>query len=155
MKFQINPTENFEYHITEILSKNYFSRHKYQLSYLAEFTKHVNGEEVVFHKWVKSDMNNNCFNENVHNMLLQNLDDEQLEGSGFQFQSINASSYIELPPKYKNSQSIINIKSDDHLCFLWCILACLFPVEDKKKNIKLFNAFYKIQPRKFRTPYEN
>ena len=59
----------------------------------------------------------------VHNSLIQKLDDEQLEGSGFQFQEIEevileiykvndiqASSYIELPPKYKNSQSIINMK---------------------------------------------
>ena len=29
----------------ELLSKNYFSRYKYQLSYSAKFTKHINGEE--------------------------------------------------------------------------------------------------------------
>ena len=59
----------------------------------------------------------------IHNILMQKLDDEQLEGSDFQFQEIEevilqiykiidfqASSYIELPPKYKNIQSIINIK---------------------------------------------
>ena len=76
---------------------------------------------------------------------MQKLDDEQLEGSGFQFQEIEevileiykvrdiqASSYIELPPKYKKNQSIINIKKYDQFCFLWCILAYLFPVEDNK-----------------------
>ena len=76
---------------------------------------------------------------------MQKLDDEQLEGSGFVFQEIKvvileihkvndiqASSWVELPPKYRNSQSILNIKNDDHFCFLWCILAYLFPVEDNK-----------------------
>ena len=107
-------------------------------------------EEVVFHKWVKSDFNYNHAsanhtNEPVHNSSKQKVDDEQLEGSGFVFQEIEevileiykvkdiqASSYIELPPKYKNSQSIMNIKNDDQFCFLWCILAYLFPCEDNK-----------------------
>ena len=58
---------------------------------------------------------------------MQKLDDEQLEGSGFQFQEIEevileiykvndfqASLYIELPEKYKKNKSIMNIKNDDH-----------------------------------------
>ena len=48
----------------------------------------MNGKEQVFHKWVTSDMNYNYSNENVHNTLIQKLDDEQLEGSGFVFQCI-------------------------------------------------------------------
>ena len=31
---------NLEYHIDELLSKNYFSRYKYQLSYLAKYKTH-------------------------------------------------------------------------------------------------------------------
>ena len=50
----------------------------------------------------------------------------------YKVNDIQASSWFELPPKYKNSQSISNIKNDDHFCFLWCILAYLFPVEDNK-----------------------
>ena len=34
IKGKINPTENLEHHINELLSKNYFPRYKYQLSYL-------------------------------------------------------------------------------------------------------------------------
>ena len=76
---------------------------------------------------------------------MQKIDDEHLEGSGFHFQEveevileiykvrdIQASSYIELPGKYKDSKSIINIKNNDQYCFLWCILAYLYPVEDHK-----------------------
>ena len=81
--------------------------------------------------------------QDVRNSLMQKLDDEQLEGSDSVFQcivnvilemykvnDIQDSSYIELPEKYKNNKSIINIKNNDQICFLWCILAYLYPVED-------------------------
>ena len=145
IKLKVNPTENLEHNINELLSKNYFPRFKYQLSYLAKFSKIINGEEEVFKRWIKSDLIYNHTQQDTHNTLMQKLGDEQLEGSGFVFQEIEevilevykiidiqASSYIELPPKYKNSQSIINIKNNDQYCFLWCILAYLYPVEDNK-----------------------
>ena len=130
-KLKINPTENLEHRINELLSKKYFPRFKYQLSYLANFSKIINGEEEVYKRWIKSDLIYNHTQQDTHNTLKQKLDDEQLEGSGFVFQEIEeviieiykvndiqASSYIELPPKYKNSQSIINIKNNDQYCFL-------------------------------------
>ena len=130
--------------LSELLNKRFFPRYKYQLSYLAKFSKTVNGEEEVFKRWVKSDLNLNYLDQDVHNSLIQKIDDEQLGGSGFQFQEIEvilrkykvidiqASSYIELPAKYKNDQFIMNIKNDDQFCFQWCILAYLYPVEDNK-----------------------
>ena len=82
---------------------------------------------------------------------MQKIDDEQLEGSGFQFQEIEevileiykvrdiqASSYIELPGKNKDSKSNINIKNNDQYCCLWCILAYLHPVEDHKDRISKY-----------------
>ena len=123
------------------------------MSYLAKFSKYINGEEVVFRKWVKSDFNYNHMqntfgtNHTIHNTIMQKLDDEQLEGSGFvlngivsvileiiKVNDIQASSWVELPDKYKNNKSIINLKKDDHFCFLWCILAHLCPVEDNKSR---------------------
>ena len=56
IKLRVNPTgvasQNLEHHLNELLDKNYFPRYKYQLNYLAKFSKIVNGEENVFHKWV-------------------------------------------------------------------------------------------------------
>ena len=117
------------------------------MSYLAKFLLLVNGdEEEVFIRWIKSDLTYNHTNENVHNSIMQKLNDEQLDGSGFVFQcfvdvileiyqvnDIQASSWVELPEKYKNNKSIINIKIYDQYCFLWFILAHLYPVEDQKK----------------------
>ena len=157
IKLRVKPTNHLEEQINDLLNKNYFPRYKFQLSYLAKFSKIVSGqssaEEIVFHKWVKSDFNYNhtqiAFgtNPNIHNILMQKLDDEQLEGSGFvlngivnvileiyKVNDIQASSWVELPEKYKNNKSIINIKNDDQFCFLWCILAHLFPVEDHKNR---------------------
>ena len=156
IKLRVNPTnissQNLEHHINELLNKNYFPRYKYQLSYLAKFSKYINGEEVVFRKWVKSDFNYNHMqntfgtNHTIHNTM-QKLDDEQLEGSGFvlngivnvilevyKVNDIQASSWVELPEKYKNIKSILNIKNDDQFCFLWCILAHLCSVEDNKSR---------------------
>ena len=85
---------------------------------------------------------------------MQKIDDEQLKGSGFQFQEIEevileiykvrdiqASSYTEFPGKYKDSKSIINIKNNDQYCFLWCILAYLYPVEDHKDRISKYDMY--------------
>ena len=160
INFKVNPIENFEHHINDLLNENYFPQFKCQVSYLAKFTKIVNGDEVVFHKWVKSEINYNHFNEDhtIHNTLIQKLDDEQLEGSGFQFQEIEevvletykvndiqSSSYIELPEQNKNNKSLINIKNNDQYCFLWCILAHLYPVEDHKKTLNYSMHFTKLK----------
>ena len=160
IKLKVNPTENLEHNIKELLSKNYFPRYKYQLSYLAKFSKIFNGEEEVFKRWIKSDLIYNHTQQDTHNTI-QKLDDEQLEGSGFVFQEIEevileiykindiqASSYIELPPKYKNSQSIINIKNNDQYCFLWCILAYLNPVEDNKNITSSYSKHFNKLNRK-------
>ena len=151
IKLKVNPTENLEHNIKELLSKNYFPRYKYQLSYLAKFSKIVNGEEEVFKRWIKSDLMYNNIQPDTHNTLMQKLDDEQLEGSGFVFQEIEkvileiykvndiqASSYIELPGKYKDNKLITNIKNNDQYCFLWCILAQLYPVENHKDRISKY-----------------
>ena len=151
IKLIINPTSNLEDHINELLNKNYFPRYKYQLSYLAKFSKIVNGEEEIFKRWIKSDLMYNNLQPDTHNTLMQKLDDEQLEGSGFVFQEIEevileiykvndiqASSYIELPGKYKDNKSIINIKNNDQYCFLWCILVQLYPVENHKDRISKY-----------------
>ena len=86
---------------------------------------------------------------------MQKLDDQQLEGSGFvlngivnvileiyKINDIQASSWVELPEKYKNNKSIINIKNDDQFCFLWCILAHICPVEDHKLRTSSYSMHF-------------
>ena len=160
IKLKVNPTENLEHNINELHTKNYFPQYKYQLSYLAKFSKLVNGEKEVFKRWIKSDLIYNHLQsstqQDTHNTLMQKLDDEQLEGSGFVFQEIEevtleiykvndiqASSWVELPEKYKKNKSIVNIKNEDQFCFLWCILAHLYPVEVNKNRTSNYEMYIK------------
>ena len=59
IKLRVNPTgvasQNVENYINELLEKINFPRYKYHLSYLAKFSKIINGEEEVLKRWIKSD----------------------------------------------------------------------------------------------------
>ena len=97
-------------------------------------------------------------NHTIHNTLMQKIDDEQLEGSDFvlngivnvimevyKVNDIQASSWVELPEKNRNNKSIINMKNDDQFCFLWCILAHIFPLEDHKNRTSNYSMhFHKL-----------
>ena len=72
----------------DLLEKRYFRLYKNQLSYLAKYSNQINGEEEVIKRWVKSDLMYTRMQQDVQNSLLQKLDDEQLEGSGFQIQEL-------------------------------------------------------------------
>ena len=76
IKLKVNPTENLEHDVNDLLSKNYFPRYKYQLRYLAKFSKIVNGEEEVFKRWIKSDLIYNHLQsgtqQDTHNTLNRN-----------------------------------------------------------------------------------
>ena len=60
----------------------------------------------------------------------------------YKINDFQASSWVELPKKYKNNKSIINIKSDDQLCFLWCILAHICPVEDHENRTSSYSMHF-------------
>ena len=126
IKLKINPTENLEEQINNLLRTNFFPRYIFQLGYLAKISKIVNEEPEIYKRWIRSDLIYNYTIANLHNTLMQKFDNEQLEGSSFQFQEIEevileiykvnyiqASSWIELPEKYKKNKSIMNIQNND------------------------------------------
>ena len=152
IKLKINPTENLEEHINNLLRTTFFPRYKFQLSYLAKFSKIGNGEEEVYNR---SNLYYNYLDQGVHNIIMQKLDDEQLEGSSFvlngivnvileiyKVNDVQASSYIELAPKLKENQSVINIKNKDQFCFLWNTLAYLYPVEVNKNKTPSYSIHF-------------
>ena len=49
------------------------------------------------------------------------------------YKPIRGGSWIDLPDWIKNKKACINIKNEDEMCFKWCILAALHPVESKSK----------------------
>ena len=64
--------------------------------------------------------------------MIQNITEVIIEI--YRTRNISASSYIEWPKKYKNSESILNLQSDDVFCFSWCILAHKYPVPRNKSR---------------------
>ena len=93
------------------------------------------------------------YNNDINNfnlILLNQIDDLELVASNFEFKNIekaileihkikdiSASSYVELPKLYKKSLSILNIQNKDQYCFIWSILAHLYPA-------KIINIKYQI-----------
>ena len=57
----------------------------------------------------------------------------------YKINDIQASAYFELPEKDKNNKSIINISNYDQFCFLWCILAYLYPFEDHQNRTSIYS----------------
>ena len=56
----------------------------------------------------------NNYKDQVFNF--QEIEEAVLEK--YKINDIQASSYIELPNKYRNKKSMINIKKNDQFCFL-------------------------------------
>lgn len=54
-----------------------------------------------------------------------------------QYDPIKGSSYLPLPSKLANNKAIINIQNSDQKCFMWSVIASLYPVaKDPQRVIK-------------------
>ena len=111
-------------------------------------------DDQILERKIATDMKTNQtqiqFEEDDHNIALilnQRAHNVELEGSGFDFQHIielsihmylisdvKGKSYVKLPFTH---QSVLNIKNNDNLCFLWCILACFHPVDSKNHSSRV------------------
>ena len=76
-----------------------------------------------------------------------------MKESGWVFQRVNSmtisfyntgnmdgSSYVKVPLR---SSAIVNIKSDDTNCFLWSILASLYPCEKNSNIVSSYRKYFK------------
>lgn len=59
------------------------------------------------------------------------LNNSHVEININKYDPLNGSTFIDLPPQIKNKKACLNIENKDKCCFLWCIVAALYPV---KKN---------------------
>ena len=53
----------------------------------------------------------------------------------FKYTPLYGRSYIELPEFIQNKKACINIKNEDNKCFLWSVLAHIFPVEKNANRL--------------------
>ena len=58
------------------------------------------------------------------------------------YSPISGSTYLSLPKTLSYSKSILNIENDDNKCFLYCILASLYPQQDSQpENPQLYEPY--------------
>ncbi len=84
-----------------------------------------------------------CFyNEYIKDKLLSKIDTFSEISSGWALHSIlelkvninhysplNIGTFVDLPESIKKTHGVLNIKSHDEFCFMWCIVAHLCPVD--------------------------
>ena len=122
---------------------------KWYITVKIRFTKENQaGEQVssepVFRSTVETLMNLTGLKEviaDAYQQLHGHFQEFQREGSGWnidqvlqlqvhtvQYQPLMGSSYIPLPEFIQKKKAVLNIKNQDQKCFVWSILAALYPV---------------------------
>ena len=84
--------------------------------------------------------------------LEQQIQNQEMQDSGWQFrdivnmtiyfyktQKINGSSYVKIPIR---SNTILNIQNDDKYCFIWSILAHLYPSISNPQRVINYKHFF-------------
>ena len=71
------------------------------------------------------------------------------------YKPLRGSSYIELPSYLKNKKAIVNVKNNDQKCFLWSVLAALYPAprnpdrvshyENHEDSLKMTGISYPVK----------
>lgn len=56
--------------------------------------------------------------------------------------SLYGSTYIQLPTTRKQSFSLLNVRNNDNRCFVWCILAFLYPVNHEPQYVSHYIPHY-------------
>ena len=103
--------------------------------------------------------------------ILMRIDDFQQMGSGWvvtfvrrldvhvsKYQPLRGSTFITLPNYIKNKRCVLNIQNNDNKCFVWSILAALYPVAHGKhphRTTKYTDYLHQNQVAHMFNAYEN
>lgn len=93
------------------------------------------------------------FNE-MCDVILKKVDEFQERDSGWslldtlylevninKYIPLRASGFIDLPKSIKSKKACINVNNNDSFCFLWCIMAALFPAKCNANRTKSYPHF--------------
>ena len=139
---------------------------KWFISLECVFTRHVSENEVekctaYFRSTCMTNLTEDDLISNyeiAYTKILTSFDSFEGHGSGWvlnkiagldinvgKYEPLAPTSYIKLPKELSDKHAIINIKNDDQKCFLWSILAGLFPVENHPERVnKYFQHLDKV-----------
>ena len=57
----------------------------------------------------------------------------------FKKQELNGSNYVKLPLR---SNALLNIQNDDRYCFIWSILAHMFPIFNNLQRVSNYKKIF-------------
>ena len=124
---------------------------KYQTVFSARFDKQNEDNQILDETELFINLNNNhnltqtdIANINVVSALDHQIQQQELKDGGWRFDKINSmtiyfyktiemngSNYIKIPLR---SNAILNVENNDKYCFLWSILASLYPCNNNHPN---------------------
>ena len=109
----------------------------------------------VFRCLASTDINKNI--DSALEQIIQQIEDYEKNGSGWVihhiihndvsiviYDPLKASSYIRLPNKLSLKKAILNIQNFDDKCFLWSILAQLYPTELNQHQVENYLNYENI-----------
>lgn len=118
--------------------------------------KHLNSFITKYESVYQSTDLNELFN-NLNEYLKTKVEEMQYCDSGWTIINIShleininkycplrGGTYIDLPLSIKNTKSCINIQNNDNHCFLWCIIAALFPSKSNVCRVKSYPHYLSI-----------
>ena len=150
IKIELDEEDDVEQIVRNEIKKCNYPRFKYRV---LAWIKYGKGEENIDNCSISDWLYNH--EQFVFNNWQHQIENEELRGSGlekkyitqieieiYKIKEIKASSWIELPPEYKNSKSILNIENNDQYCFIWSILAHLHPAKNNSNKIYNYKPFF-------------
>lgn len=90
----------------------------------------------------------------VSETISKKVDEFQEKGSGWslldilyleininKYSPLRGSCFLELPKQIKNKKACINIRNDDDYCFVWAVIAALYPVQKNASRVSSYPHF--------------
>ena len=109
------------------VTEHSLSAYQTLVNQIEEFQR--NGSDWVLERFIHLDLGSNHFSRFplLHLLLSVSILIITLYLGVVQYDPLHASSYLALPKYIKDKKACINIKNDDQKCFLWSVLASLYP----------------------------
>jgi hypothetical protein len=93
------------------------------------------------------------YNASINN-ILDEMEEFEIKGSNWtvnkiirlelalnKYVPLRGRSYIPLPEVLANKKAIINVITDDNRCFLWSVLAALYPVDKNPQRVSKYKQW--------------
>lgn len=133
---------NFEYYALFLMVKNDSQEMK---SFCTKnFTLHQNYDSVLLMSKLKSMFlkKNEEFQDRDSGWTF--LSSSHLEVNINKYQPLRGSSFIKLPNAIKSKKACVNIHNNDEYCFLWSIVAALYPAQSHPERVSSYPDFRNV-----------